>query len=107
MLLGTSKNTYLFVGVAVLYVTREVFKIVPSPTEKFYDDELCYENTNFSLSNLSTDADKRCYTLLSQTFTNQDKFELLFIEFVSTPEVDTWNFQIEISANFLPRNRAS
>jgi hypothetical protein len=63
-------------------------KIVPSPTSQFYDNEKCFETTEYSLSNIFTDEGKRFYTLLSQTFTNKDKYELLFVEFVSTPEVE-------------------
>jgi hypothetical protein len=64
-------------------------KVIPLPNEVFYDNEKCYEITSDSaLNNLGDDEDKRFYTLLSQTFTNKDKYELLFVEFISTPEVE-------------------
>ena len=63
-------------------------KIVPLPNQTFYDNENCFEITNYSFSDLGKDEDKRLYTLLSQTFTNKDKYELLFIEFISTPEIE-------------------
>jgi hypothetical protein len=64
-------------------------KIVPLPTEKFYDDENCFNIKNEEIPYVDFfDEDKRFYTLLSQTFTNKDKYELLFIEFISTPEVE-------------------
>ena len=68
---------------------KSVRKIVPLSTEKFYDDENCYNITNEEIPYVDfVDEDKRFYTLLSQTFTNKDKYELLFIEFISTPEVE-------------------
>jgi len=69
-------------------IEKSDLKIIPLPNEKFYDNEKCYEITDYSLSELDKDEDKRLYTLLSQTFTNKDKYELLFIEFVSTPEIE-------------------
>ena len=64
-------------------------KVIPLPNEVFYNDEKCYEITSDSaLNNLGSDEDKRFYTLLSQTFTNKDKYELLFVEFISTPQVE-------------------
>ena len=69
-------------------IEKSDLKIIPLPNEKFYDNEKCYEITDYSLSGLDKDEDKRLYTLLSQTFTNKDKYELLFIEFVSTPEIE-------------------
>jgi hypothetical protein len=63
-------------------------KIVPLPNQTFYYNENCFEITNYSFSDLGKDEDKRLYTLLSQTFTNKDKYELLFIEFISTPEIE-------------------
>jgi len=69
-------------------IEKSDLKIIPLPNEKFYDNENCFEITDYSLSELDKDEDKRLYTLLSQTFTNKDKYELLFIEFVSTPEIE-------------------
>jgi len=69
-------------------IEKSDLKIIPLPNEKFYDNENCFEITDYSLSLLKNDQDKRLYTLLSQTFTNKDKYELLFIEFVSTPEIE-------------------
>jgi hypothetical protein len=66
---------------------KSVNKIVPLQNEKFYDNEKCFQ-TCVPMTELPDDEDKRFYTLLSQTFTNNDKYQLLFIEFISTPQVE-------------------
>jgi hypothetical protein len=62
-------------------------KIVPLPTETFYDTENCFQTSKDYMNDL-TDAEKRFYTLASQTFTNEDKYQILFVEFVSTPQIE-------------------
>ena len=71
-------------------IQKSVQKIVPLPNELFYDNDLCYQ-TCLPMDELQDDPTKRFYTLMSQTFTNKDKYEILFIEFISTPEIENIN----------------
>ena len=67
---------------------KSVTKVVPLPEEKFYDEEGCFSTSSDTFGSDPSEADKRFYTLASQTFTNDDKYEFLFVEFVSTPQVE-------------------
>ena len=71
-------------------IQKSVEKIVPLSNEIFYDNDLCYQ-TCLPMDKLQGDPTKRFYTLMSQTFTNKDKYEILFIEFISTPEIENIN----------------
>lgn len=68
-----------------LYIESD---LIPKEGLKLYDEEKGYSNKGFS-SNLS-EANKRFYTLCSQTFTNPEKFEL-FKSFLVTPQILSTN----------------
>jgi hypothetical protein len=59
-------------------------RLLPEENTSLYDDENCFSINGFNdeLKN----PDKRFYTLLSQTFTNPDKYPL-FVSYIITPQV--------------------
>jgi hypothetical protein len=69
-------------------------KLLPQDGTTLYDEENCFSLYGFE--NSTDNADKRFYTLCSQTFTNPDKYPL-FVSYIITPQVKQLGFETQFT----------